>query len=125
MPFPHLNVGSRLSALTTKFLQSKSSTEAESLYSSLKGSIMRSRLKKKLIASQVPDKETIFGFLLKPEAKAPRYAPPNPQTYLQPRLAKWQQIADNLAKMDDVILKAYRERRAEFKSKSKKNNYPF
>lgn len=125
MPFPNLNVGSRLSVLTAKFLQSKSASEAESIYFSQKGSILRSRLKKNLIAAQIDGKNEIFGFLLRPPAKDPRYLAPNPQTYLQPRLAKWQQISDNLAKMDSVILKEYRERRADFKAKSKKNNNPF
>lgn len=85
---------------------------------------MRSRLKKKVIESALPEKEILFAFLLKPEPKRPKYLPPDTQKYLQPRLAKWQQISDNLDKMDSVILKEFRERRAELRSKSKKNN-PF
>ena len=114
-----------MASLTAKLLQSKSSTEAQALYSSVKGALMRSHLKKKVIESQIDGKADLFAFLLRPETKSPTYLPPNPDTYLQPRMAKWQQISNNLAKMDTVILKEYRERRAEFKIKAKKNNNPF
>lgn len=125
MAFPQFNAGVKIAALASKFLQSKSSLEAESFYKSIKSISKRSRLKKKVIESTQPDKDTVFSFLLRPEPKSQNFTPPNPEPRLQVRFAKWQQISDNLAKMDSVILKEYRERRAEFKARSKKNMNPF
>lgn len=116
-----------MAALVTKILKATTSEEAKKLFGSVKGSVLQSKLKKKLLDSS---SESFGSFnpnltFLQPETKSPVYIPPNPSKYLTPRLAKWQLISDNLAKMDDGILKEYRERRREGKGKEKKNKYPF
>lgn len=122
MTFVQLNAGSRIAALATKIISAPSPQDAKNLFFSLKGGLLRSRLKKKLL--ETGDKTALAEFLL-PAPKSPVFLPPNRETALQSRLAKWQQISDNLAKMETVTVKEYRERRAEFKTKTKRNNYPF
>ena len=122
MAFLQLNPASKITALAAKILAASTPTEAKSLFFGLKGGLLRSRLKKKLIQSGDPSKLAEF---LMPAPKSPVFLPPNQEKAAQSRLTKWQQISDNLLKMDSVILKEYRERRLEFKTKSKKNNYPF
>ena len=127
MTFLQLNPGSKISALATKILSAPTPEDAKNLFFSLRGGgLLRSRLKKKLleIGAEEGEKEKLRAFLV-PAPKSPVFLPPNREKALQDRLAKWQQVSDNLMKMDSVILKEYRERRAEFKSKIKKNNYPF
>lgn len=132
MTFPQLNGGSKMAALATKILKATTSEEAKKIFESVKGSVLQSKLKKKLLESSSCglSSESFGSFnpnlsFLQPEIKSPVYTPPNPSKYLTPRLAKWQLISDNLAKMDDGILKEYRERRREGKGKEKKNKYPF
>ena len=130
MTFPQLNAGSRIATLAAKILSAATPEEAKNLFFSMKGGILRSRLKKHLInanfnANNVNSGNSKIDFLI-PPPKNPVFLPPSTEkAALQARLAKWHQISDNLAKMDTVILKEWRERRAEYKSKSKKNNYPF
>lgn len=131
-----------MAALTKKILKATTSEEAKKIFESVKGSVLQSKLKKKLIESSTLSSEafntlTIDPLTLNPltidpklsflqaQVKAPVYTQPNPSKYLTPRLAKWQLISDNLAKMDDGILREYRERRREGKGKEKKNKYPF
>jgi hypothetical protein len=147
MAFPQLNSGSRMAALTTRILKATTSQEAQKLFESVKGSVLQSKLKRKLIESFNPTRKSIESFdptrksidsfdptkiiidpklsFLQPKIKAPVYAPPETSKYLTPRHAKWQLISENMAKMDDSILKEYRERRRDGKGKEKKNKYPF
>lgn len=127
MTFPQLNAGSRIAALSAKILSAATPAEAKNLFFSLKGGLLRSRLKKHLInvTGNANNGKSLIDFLI-PPPKKPVFLPPSTEkAAIQARLAKWQQISDNLAKMDSVILKEWRERRAEYKTKSKKNNYPF
>ena len=114
-----------MTALTSKILKAATTEEAKKLYESVKGSVLQSKLKRKLIESTHPDAiDTKLSFL-RSQPKSPTYKLPDSSKYLGPRMAKWQTIAENLAKMDEVILKEYRERRREGKDKEKKNKNPF
>ena len=112
-------------ALTTKILKATTGEEAKKLFESVKGSVLQSKLKKKLIELSDPSNLDPKLSFLHPQLKSPVYTPPDTSKYLAPRLAKWQLISDNMAKMEDGILKEYRERRREGKGKEKKNKYPF
>lgn len=120
-----------MAALTAKILQATTSEEAKKIFETVQSSVLQSKLKKKLIesagpAAAIPDPEKLSKLsFLQPQIKSPTYTPPDTAKYLTPRLVKWQLISDNLAKMDDGILKEYRERRREGKGKEKKNKYPF
>ena len=124
MAFPQLNAGSRITALAAKILAAPTPGEARNLFFSRKGGLLRSRLRKKLIAAPNASESPQTAFLIA-LPKSPVFLPPTPEKALQARLAKWHQVSDNLQKMDSVILKEYRDRRSEFKTKTKKNNYPF
>lgn len=124
MTFPQLNAGTRLISLTNKIISASTPEESKKLFFSVKGGLLRSRLKKKIIQSPRED-DSMLSFLI-PKPKSPVFLPPSkPEKTLQARQSKWLQISDNLLKMDSVILKEYREKRKEFKTKSKRNNYPF
>ena len=125
MAFPQLNSGIKMIALTTKILKATTGEEAKKLFESVKGSVLQSKLKRKLIESSDPSNLDPKLSFLHPQLKSPIYTPPDTSKYLIPRLAKWQLISDNMAKMEDGILKEYRERRKEGKGKEKKNKYPF
>ena len=130
MTFPQLNSGSRMAALAKKILQAATSEEAKKIFQSVKGSVLQSKLKRKLIEIESTSSSTPLNLnpklsFLQAPIKSPIYTPPDPSKFLAHRLAKWQLISDNMAKMEDTILKEYRERRSEGKWKEKKNKYPF
>lgn len=124
MAIPQLNAGTRMLELTTKILRSATTEGARKIFENVKGSVLQSKLKRKLIESSAGTLPPTLTFLQSP-IKSPVYRPPNSTRHLNARAAKWQMIAENLAKMDDGILKEYRERRREGKEKEKKNRYPF
>lgn len=134
MTFPQLNPAGRLSRLAARIVQSKSVEEAKGIISSVQGAVMQSKLKRKVMAERkentLPlgssgDSINHLSTLFQRDLKVQSFKQPNSQLYLAPRQAKWQLISDNLAKMDEVTMREYRERRREGKSKAKKNNYPF
>lgn len=135
MSFPQLNAGSRLSRLAVRIIQAKSLEEAQGVLASVKGAVMQSNLKRKVQeqmlsddANSIRSSNPIINSLLKRDVKVQSFKQPDTQTFLAARLAKWQNIRDNLEKMaaaDGEVMRAYRERRREFKNKCKKNNYPF
>lgn len=113
-----------MTALTTKILRATSSEEAQKLFAGVKGSVLQSKLKRKLIESSATGLDPKLSFL-QAEIKKPCYLPPDNSKHLTARFNKWQLISENMAKMDSVILKEYRDRRRESKEKGKKNKNPF
>jgi hypothetical protein len=113
-----------MTALTTRILKAATSEEAKKLFDGVKGSVLQSKLKRKLIESNDSELDPKLSFL-QAEIKSPSYLPPDNSKYLAARMNKWQLISENMAKMDSVILKEYRERRRESKEKGKKNKNPF
>lgn len=124
MAIPQLNAGTRMLELTAKILRAATTEEAQKIFESVKGSVLQSKLKRKLIESSAGILSPTLTFL-QPPIKSPVYRLPNSTKHLIARQNKWQMIAENLAKMDDGILKEYRERRREGREKEKKNKYPF
>ena len=130
MGFPQLKPGRAISLLTDRILTAATPLDAQKIFSSVKGGVRQNRLKRRLFAAtcnelKVEQKNANISFL-NPVQDSPRpsFKLPDTDKFIKPRLAKWQLIAENLAKMDSVILKEYRERRQEAKSKSKNSN-PF
>ena len=124
--------------------------EAEKIFKGIGGVAARSQLRKKVIerlTSPSPNDHRIEGarsesfnanntpslnlnssipdFLKPAQSPRPPFKLPDRQKFLDLRQSKWQLISDNLAKMDTVILKEYRERRRENKEKNGAKKFPF
>lgn len=150
MAIPQLNPASKMNFLVTKIIQKLSDpnkcTEAEIIFKRTNGFVAKSQLKRKIIerlssieVSACKDKnnmdlnaknvnvntlKSIPDFLKPTQNPRPVFKLPDRQKFLKTREAKWQLVSDNLAKMDSVILEEYKERRKDYKNKSKKT-FPF
>lgn len=127
-------------------------TEAEKIFKGIGGVVARSQLRKKVIErltnSSLSDRiegvdiegariegvnvkntlnlnSSIPDFLKPTQTPRPPFKLPDRQKFLDLRQTKWQMVSENLAKMDTVILKEYRERRRENKGKSGGKSFPF
>jgi hypothetical protein len=118
MSFPQLNAASRINRLVNRIKATtteQSISNAAGILNSVKGSVTRSKLKKRLGA---------IGSAISPPlpmTRSTQFKLPATETA---RLTKWTSVALNLAKMDSTILKEWKERKAQAKAKSN-NKFPF